>query len=710
MIDKCIYQQEETDCGPACLAMIFLHYHKRVPLSAIRNSAGTDLQGTNAIGLTKAAETYGFKAATVKGNVETLIKSGAFPCIADVLIEGKSDHYVVINKATKRRITVTDPAIGKVNLSLDEFCGKKVKKSLGIRYKWKGHLILVAPGDGFVKDKAFSFKKPGLIKELLKTKKQAWPLAAVSLMTAAINVAFLCFFKAGNEKTEGNFYGLVYIAAFFFIFEKLLSLVKKRLKEVFLSGTDKNAVQGTYEKMLNLPLSFFEVRSKGDTVMRLSDGFKLGEGLAQMISLFFCNLPVILAGFVMIAAKNIRVAILAAAIWSVVLFGMLFTEERNKRRKLLAARESSIVNSYIYETLEGISDIKLYGMKEKSVKEMGNKLTEFLRRELGLNRHKEIQGEIWNLIRIGGGALFLYVVCLFFDIDTEWANVLWLTAAYGISSSAMAEAGRGIELIKSAMLALERIEDISESAPENAGKRNAEETINKKDAVCLELKDVSFKYGMRKTLFKHLNLKVYKGESVAIVGENGSGKTTLVKLITGLYMPTEGRVFFDGTDVRKTDLDHMRERIGYVSQTPYLFYGSVYDNIVMGKTDIPDEYVIKAACCAGCHDFIMGLPNGYQTILGENAVNLSGGQKQKLAIARALVLNPELILIDEGTSQLDESGTEIFSSILGKDLCNSTKIVITHDPLLAQKCDRVVQLSKEGLSEKEGINCKYEGA
>ena len=700
---KCVYQQEETDCGAACLSAVFLQYGKKVSPTAIRKLACTDLQGTNALGLTVAAKEYGFKAATVKADEESLKKSAIFPCIADVLIEGKADHYVVIHRIKGNKLTISDPAIGRLVLSMDEFCGRKEKKSVGLKYAWKGHLILLAPDETFVPDKHIRLETPDLLKELLKLKKQARPLVSVMALTALVNIGFLCSLSIFNQDGVAGFldknkYTATVIVLLFLLLGKVLSFFNKFCEERFLKEADLNSVHKTYEKMLELPLPFFEVRSKGDTVLRLTDGFKVGEGLTRMISVIFSDIPPALAGMIVIGTRSLWLLLAAAVFGALYIAGTLFFEKRNKRVKLLAARENSKVTANIYETLAGVAEIKLHRMKKKASSDFLKKLNDYLKRELGLFRQKEIQAEIKGIVEIAGNAVFIFMAAGIFDINTEFDKLVVCSAAFFLCQRAIKNIGGGLEPMKTASLALERIRDINESAPENIHKGLTVYKNESHKAASVELKNVSFRYGMRKTVFKNVNLYIKSGESVAIVGENGSGKTTLVKLLMGLYQPTEGSIFLDGKNIGEMDLDVLRQRIGYVSQTPYLFYGSVYDNIVMGGENIPDETVLRATMIAGCHEFIMGLQNGYQTILGENAVNLSGGQRQKIAIARALVQTPDLLIIDEGTSQLDTKSAEAVLRLLDKEICPATKIIITHESKLARLCDRVVRISGGGLT------------
>jgi ABC-type bacteriocin/lantibiotic exporter with double-glycine peptidase domain len=169
----------------------------------------------------------------------------------------------------------------------------------------------------------------------------------------------------------------------------------------------------------------------------------------------------------------------------------------------------------------------------------------------------------------------------------------------------------------------------------------------------IELRDVNFRYGCRDDVLVSLNLTIPAGQTVAVVGESGSGKSTLIKLLMRFYDPTEGQLIFDGVDSRDMDLSSLRSRIGLVSQEPYIFNGTIFENIALGEPEATMTQVVKAAKAAGLEEFITRLPERYETVIGERGANLSGGQRQRLAIARALLRSPDFLIFDEATSHLD---------------------------------------------------------
>ena len=217
----------------------------------------------------------------------------------------------------------------------------------------------------------------------------------------------------------------------------------------------------------------------------------------------------------------------------------------------------------------------------------------------------------------------------------------------------------------------------------------------------IEFDDVSFHYeDSEENVLSHVNLKVRPGEYVALVGSSGAGKTTLCSMIPRFYDVTSGSIRLDGKDIRDIKLKELRRQIGIVQQDVYLFAGNVMDNIRYGKPDASDEEVIRAAMAANAHEFIMGLPQGYETDIGQRGVKLSGGQKQRLSIARVFLKNPPVLIFDEATSALDNESEKIVQQSLEKLAKDRTTFVIAHRLSTIRNAQRILVLTENGIAEE----------
>ncbi len=245
------------------------------------------------------------------------------------------------------------------------------------------------------------------------------------------------------------------------------------------------------------------------------------------------------------------------------------------------------------------------------------------------------------------------------------------------------------------MLFLEILEIEPDISDENAG--NTPEKL----AGEIAFKQVSFQYPDNDDyVLRNVNFQVKEGEYVALVGLSGAGKTTLCSLIPRFYDVTEGEISIDGMDVRSIKLKNLRDNIGIVQQDVYLFAGTVFENIRYGKPDATREEVIAAAKNANAHDFIMGLPNGYDTDIGQRGIKLSGGQKQRLSIARVFLKNPPILIFDEATSALDNESEKVVQESLEKLAENRTTLVIAHRLSTIRNAQRIVVLDENGIAEE----------
>ena len=244
----------------------------------------------------------------------------------------------------------------------------------------------------------------------------------------------------------------------------------------------------------------------------------------------------------------------------------------------------------------------------------------------------------------------------------------------------------------------ERFREIMDIVPDITDKKGAKPLVVKKGEI--EFKDVSFKYEATEEVLSKVDLKVPAGAYYALVGSSGAGKTTLCSLIPRFYDVTSGSIKIDGKDVRDVTLKSLRSNIGIVQQDVYLFSGTIYENILYGRPDATREEVIEAAKNANAHDFIMSMPDGYDTDIGQRGVKLSGGQKQRISIARVFLKNPAILIFDEATSALDNESEKVVQDSLESLAANRTTIVIAHRLSTIRNAQKILVLTDNGIEEE----------
>jgi ATP-binding cassette subfamily B protein len=255
--------------------------------------------------------------------------------------------------------------------------------------------------------------------------------------------------------------------------------------------------------------------------------------------------------------------------------------------------------------------------------------------------------------------------------------------------------------LQEALMAVDRLYQILDLELEPLGERQKLTFARVHEAITLQ--DVGFHYGCRSNVLEQVTLRIPTGKTVAIIGESGSGKSTLLKLLLGFYAPTAGRILIDGVDLRDFALASLRNRIGLVSQEPFIFNGTLRENIALGRPGAAPEEVAAAARAAGLEAFITGLPERYETVIGERGVNMSGGQRQRLAIARALLRQPEILIFDEATSHLDTATERAIQASLTTALAGRTVVLVAHRLSTIREADLIYVLQR-GRIVQEGTH------
>lgn len=280
---------------------------------------------------------------------------------------------------------------------------------------------------------------------------------------------------------------------------------------------------------------------------------------------------------------------------------------------------------------------------------------------------------------------------------TAGSLVAFLTYAVNISNP-IKRLSRVIGNIQKALAAAQRVFDVLDLPEAIKNAPDAKALPKVKGDV--RFNDVSFAYNENEEVLSHVSFEVKPGEMIAFVGPSGAGKSTVASLLPRFYDATNGSITIDGQDIRKVTLDSLREQVGIVPQETVLFNGSVYDNILYGRLDATREEVEAAAKAANAHDFIMQLPNGYETMLGDRGMNISGGQRQRISIARAILKNPQILILDEATSALDTESERVVQEALDRLMVGRTSFVIAHRLSTIKNADKIMVLEKGQLIEQ----------
>ncbi|WP_136468089.1 ABC transporter ATP-binding protein [Flagellimonas onchidii] len=466
------------------------------------------------------------------------------------------------------------------------------------------------------------------------------------------------------------------------------------------NGVLKDIRNRMYEKIVDLPISYFSEKRKGDVIARItSDVLEIQHSFLSILELIVREPLTILFTILIMFGISAKLTIFVFVFIPVA--GIIISRigKSLKRKSDKVQKEQGEFLSIVEETLGGLRVVKAFNAESKFIKIFKNSTNRFFRFSNSLLNRQNLAsptGEFLGILVIGvllwfGGKMVLVEKTL----DPS-SFIAYMGLAYNIltPAKAISKASYGV---RKGNAAAERVLEILESKnPIGNGKNAVDKTDFNRD---IAISDVSFKYEDDYVL-ENFNLEVKKGHTVALVGQSGSGKSTIANLVTRFYDVNEGEISIDGTNIKDITKKSLRGLMGLVTQDSILFNDTVKNNIGLGKENATEDEIIAAAKVANAHDFIMELPEGYNTNIGDGGNKLSGGQKQRLSIARAVLKNPPIMILDEATSALDTESERLVQDALEKMMQNRTSIVIAHRLSTIQNADSIAVLNKGKIVEQ----------
>lgn len=504
---------------------------------------------------------------------------------------------------------------------------------------------------------------------------------------------------SGDDEMKGLVLviGLILIL---FLLKNLFNYLAMYFITFLRNGVLKDIRNKLYKKVTELPISYYSEKRKGDVIARItSDVLEIQHSFLSVLELIVREPLTIL--FTIIIMFGISTKLTLFVFIFIPVAGMIISRigKSLKKKSDDVQREQGEFLSIIEETLGGLRVIKAFNSESRFYKTFTASTTRFFNYSNSLLNRQNLAsptGEFLGILVIGvllwfGGKMVLVDKTL----DAS-SFIAYMGLAYNIltPAKAISKASYGV---KKGNAAAERVLEILETENPISEIDNPVELKSFENEV--QLKNISFKY-MDEYVLKNFDLRVKKGTTVALVGQSGSGKSTIANLITRFYDVNEGEITIDGTNIKTLSKKSLRGLLGLVTQDSILFNDSVKNNIGLGKENATEEEIIEAAEIANAHDFILGLPNGYETNIGDSGNKLSGGQKQRLSIARAVLKNPPIMILDEATSALDTESERLVQDALEKMMRNRTSIVIAHRLSTIQNADSIVVLHKGEIVEQ----------
>lgn len=695
-----VKQHDATDCAAACLAMICLHYKKETTITKLRDMMGTDIKGTNLIGLSKCAEQLGFISQAVRVDREGFLSDYTLPAIANVVTKEGLSHFVVIFKITKKHVIVGDPGRDLEKIEIEKF------------YKnFTGAMLLLKPNNQF---EAGKLKGGGMFNRyvrLLMPQKKLFIYAVLAsvIMTVLGIISSLFNSVIYDEILPYQQKGVLKVTLLVFLGISLTQIIVSFVRQWMLMHLsikiDIPLMLGYFEHIYKLPMKFFASRKTGDIITRFSDAFTIKNVFTNIALSLIMDISMALITGVILVYMNPKLFAIIVVMTVISIILVFIFKQPYKRINEEQMQQSSALNSEIIEGLRAVETIKGNANEESELENIEREYIKSLRISYKEGMLSNVQGTISSVISGIGNLVLMYIgISQVINGNLTLGSYMAFMTMAGYFTDPISNLVSLQLSIQEANISMKRLSEILDYEREpgmddDSEKDNMYQDIEKVEGD-ISISHVTFRYGNRKPALKDVSFKIPKGKKVALVGASGSGKSTIAKLLLKYYEPEEGEITIDGVDINEYRNDSLRRAISYVPQSIELFSKSIYDNIRVSKQNATLEEVKEAAKAADAHDFIKKLPMQYHTYLEEAGNGLSGGEKQRIALARAFLKENQFYIMDESTSNLDFATENIIFDMIYNRFKNKSMLIIAHRLATVKNCDTIIVLNNGEIVEQ----------
>ena len=681
-------QTQAAECGLTCVGMIAGFYGHQIDMVSLRHRFPSSQKGSTLTDVMSFAQNLGMGCRAVRLELDELHKL-SLPCV----LHWDLNHFVVLKSISKNTITIHDPARGVRKVAMDE-----------VSRSFTGVALELYPAATFEqKNEKKSISMLNLIRNVSGIGSAFTQVALLSLALEFFGIISPFYMQwvidqvlVSADRDLLTLLGVAFISIT--LFQNLISALRSWVTTWFSSMLSVQWSGNLCAHLLGLPLSYFEERHVGDILSRFGSIANIQSTLTGRFisSIFDGVMALVTLAVIFTYNANLTFVVISLFLLYALIRWISFEPFRQANEDQLLA--SAQAQSQLLESIRGVQAIKLNNKQDLRVSTFTNETVESTNKGITTQKlsigFSTLQGTI-----SGVGKIVLIWLAAGQVLDGNFTSGM-LVAFISFSDQFISRsAGLINALIEFKMLRLhgERISDIVLTEKE----QNMESNIalaEQEGPVRLDIRQLSFRYSATDAeIFTGFNLAIEAGESIAIIGPSGQGKTTLAKLLLGLLKPESGRICINGVDHTKLGMTHYRDLIGSVMQSDMLFAGSIMDNISFFDASLDRHHVERVARIAQIHDDIMAMPMGYNSMVGDMGSSLSGGQVQRVILARALYRKPRILILDEATSHLDVARESAINAAI-KHMA-MTRVIIAHRPETILSADRIIQISRNGIME-----------
>ncbi|MFH0758333.1 MAG: peptidase domain-containing ABC transporter [Bacteroidota bacterium] len=695
-------QLDAMDCGPTCLRMVARHYGKHYTLQTLREKSQLNVEGVSMLGIAKAAEAIGLQTMGVSLTWERLQTEAPLP----VIVHWKQNHFIVVYRIRKDKVYVADPAFGQTIYSRAEF----LKGWLSTRKDGepKGTVLLLQPTPDFLNQEDEPVKKTGfryLYRYLAPYKRYVYHLLLGLILGSIIQFLLPFLFQSivdfGITNQDLSFIYLILLFQFVLILSQMgIDFIRRWILLHLSTRINISLISDFLVKMMKLPVGFFDTKLTGDILQRVADHRRIESFITTSSLTIMFSMVNLLVFAVILAIYSIKILFifLAGAILYFLWISVFMKGRRSLDHKYFSKQAEN--QSKLIQIIHGIREIKLNGaerINQWEWKDIQAGLFRVNMKSLSLNQNQEAGGIFINETK----NILINVVAAVAVLNHDMTLGMLLAVSYilGQLNGPIEQMISFFHRAQDAKISLERLGEIHDLEDEYQ-KQTGVTVLPAIDKVTVNKLVFSYPGAVSRNVVEEINMTLKKDTVTAIVGVSGSGKTTLVKLLLGFYPPASGEIRIGDMNIQMMSPDLWRSQCGVVMQDGFIFSDTIARNIAMGEEVIKPDQLLYAARMACIDDFIDQLPLGYNTRIGQEGLTLSGGEQQRILIARAIYKNPSFLFLDEGTSALDANNERRIMDNLELVFRGKTVLVVAHRLSTVKNADQIIVLDKGRIVEE----------
>ncbi len=677
-----IRQEEYKDCGPACLKMILKYYHGNMSMEELRDKLNTSKLGTTAIDLVEAAREIGFSAEGVRVDLTQIKDDFLLPCIAHVVIENSYKHYVVVYEwhAKKRQFLIADPAKGIYKMSFEDF--HKIFSGILITF------IPIKPIPYYSEYSLFTFIK----NTILPYKNILSQILLLSILVMGLSMATSFSFQYIVEAIAIP--SSVTIFFLFFLFLQFFKQIGQFFRNQFLiwlhEQVNRNILVESFLNILKLPYSDYRKRSTGDLVSRLQEASTLCETISKVLLIFILDIPLMLLSGIFLFRIHSNMFFSCFLLFLVYGLSLWTFQVPLEKRLFKVHREKAEIHSFMVEALSGFETLKGLHLETSFGHVFEKKYSIFSSKNVGIKRMVSLLLFLKDSLYEIGNLFLFYLGCQFvIKKEMSMGMLFTFSTLFSYFLSPLQNLADVSMDIKNAKISMRRILEIRKEEKDYG-------IMKKMQLGKIEVKNLSYQYSAQGVLFKNLSFQIQGGSKVMIRGKSGCGKSTLFQLLKKYYPISRGHIFISGVDLFDITKENIDQKILMVSQNEIVFGGSILDNLTLYRNVNQDELLKVVGICE--IEPILDKQLGFHTIMEENGFNFSGGEKQRIILARALLQPFDILIIDEGLNQTDIALERRILKNLFASFQDKTILMVSHRKTSDDLFQRVIELDGRGES------------